>query len=88
MNVGGHHCTQGRKHHTVALEGPSTAETLCDDAYAKMPFAFARASMACMEMTFVDYLELHGSKCAFEQRANLVDTRGVPHGPLISRVFS
>jgi hypothetical protein len=88
MNVGRHHCTQGRKHHAVALEGPPTEETLRNDAHAKMPFAFACASMARMEMAFVDDLELHWAKRVFEQGANSVYARGIPHGRLITRAFS
>lgn len=65
MNVGRHHCTQGREHHAVALERAPTAKTLCNDAYAEMPFSFARASMAGVKMTFVDDLELHGMERAF-----------------------
>jgi hypothetical protein len=84
MNVGGHHCTQGRKHHAVTLDRPSTAEILCNDTYAKMSFAFACASMARMEMTFVDYLELYWAERVLEQRANSSDARGVPHGRLIT----
>jgi hypothetical protein len=77
MDIGGHHCTQGRKHQAVTLERLEAPEPFSNDAHAEVPFAFTCAGMAGMQMAFVDDLELYRAERVFEQCANLIDAGGV-----------
>lgn len=72
----------------MAFEGPQAAEAIRYDPHSEMPLPFTRTSMAGVEMTLVDDLELYRVKRVLQQPANLLDARGVLRGGLMTRIFS
>src|SRR5690606_17944355 len=76
MDVGLHHVAQSVKDEPMPLQGLQAREAGRHDAHTKMALAFARASVADMQMALVDKLNLRVSPVGEQAFADACRTAG------------